>query len=180
MCDFSFRPIARSDFALLSLWLREPHVARWWCDDPMLETIEADYGPVIDGKEPAEVFIAQLQGRPFGLLQRFPMKGYPEYLDELATVMPMPPAAWSIDYLIGRQVDAGQGHGTRMLQAFVQALWQDQPGAHCIVVPVHAHNRASWRVLERIGFARVASGELEPDNPADPPDHHIYQANRPA
>ncbi|PWF42423.1 acetyltransferase [Massilia glaciei] len=29
---------------------------------------------------------------------------------------------------------------------------------------------------ERAGFTRVAGGELEPDNPADSRQHHIYAA----
>ena len=43
---------------------------------------------------------------------------------------------------------------------------------------MHAENRASWRALESAGFARVAEGELEPDNPADTRAHVVYQLTR--
>jgi aminoglycoside 6'-N-acetyltransferase len=67
MNGYSFRPIARSDFAMLSGWLSQPHVARWWADDASPEGVEADYGAVIDGTEPREVFIARRDGSTIGL-----------------------------------------------------------------------------------------------------------------
>jgi aminoglycoside 6'-N-acetyltransferase len=172
--EFRFRPITRADYPRVSEWLAEPHNARWWCDSAEPQAVEAEYGGVIDGKEPAEVFIVEHHGRDFALVQRFAMDGYPEYVREIGALAPVPEDAWSIDYLIGRQADTGKGHGTRMLQSFVDTIWRDHPQAGCILVPVHAHNRASWRVLERIGFARVAAGELEPDNPIDTREHFLY------
>ena len=64
--------------------------------------------------------------------------------------------------------------------ALVARTWADHPDAGEIVVPVVAGNAASWRALERAGFARIAAGELEPDNPIDPPGHFIYAIRRPA
>ncbi len=59
---FTFTPLRRCDFSLLSEWLSTPHVARWWDDDPSLAAIEADYGGCVDGTETAEVFIAHCDG----------------------------------------------------------------------------------------------------------------------
>ncbi|MBA2673321.1 GNAT family N-acetyltransferase [Ramlibacter sp.] len=179
MSAFDFRPIARGDFAQLAHWLRQPHVARWWADDPSPQALEADYGGVIDGTEPCDVFIALLGGRPFGLAQRLRWDAYPDYLAELQRLMPAPPGAYSIDYLVGEIADTGRGLGSAMVGGFVQRLWSDKPDAAAVIVPVHAHNAASWRVLERNGFRRLASGELDPDNPADTRDHHIYGIERP-
>jgi aminoglycoside 6'-N-acetyltransferase len=174
---WTFRPLARADFPLLAHWLRQPHVARWWADDPSDEALEADYGAVIDGSEPAEVFIACRNGVATGLVQRYRLDAYPEYLDELAPLLPVPPGSWSIDYLVGEAASTRRGWGTQMLQAFAQATWSACDAA-CIIVPVHADNRASWRVLERLGFARAASGELTPDNPADSRRHYVYRRDR--
>lgn len=58
--------------------------------------------------------------------------------------------------------------------------WRGHPRAPAVVVPVSAANRASWRVLERAGFSRVAEGALRPDNPIDGYSHYIYRARRPA
>lgn len=180
MTTFTFRPIARGDFALLSGWLATAHVARWWNDDPALAAIEHDYGPCVDGIEPAHVFIASLDGRDLGLIQRYRFAAYPGYCAELAPIVRLPARSSGIDYLIGPPPALGKGLGTAMIAAFVAQTWTDDPDTTAIVVPVQAGNRASWRALERAGFLRVAEGDLAPDNPADGPEHVIYAIARPA
>jgi aminoglycoside 6'-N-acetyltransferase len=177
--DFDFRRLARSDFVLLGRWLAQPHVARWWDADPSLDAMEADHGGCIDGTEPAEVFIALHKGEPFGFVQRFRLDSYPQYLAELAPVLPVPAAAFSIDYLVGPPEALGRGWGSAMIAAFVRELWRDHPQACALIVPVHADNIASWHALERAGFARAATGLLTPDNPADNRNHYVYRLDRP-
>jgi aminoglycoside 6'-N-acetyltransferase len=175
-----FRPIARADFPTLSDWLERPHVARWWADDPALEALEREYGPVIDGADPAEVFIATVDDGELGMIQRYRIADEPIHLAELRPLTEVPPCAMSIDYLIGAASQTGKGLGTAMIREFVERLWKEHPACPCIIVPVHADNRASWRALERCGFVRVAEGELTPDNPADSPAHVISRLDRPS
>ena len=177
---WDFRPIARSDYPLLGRWLLQPHVRRWWDDDASPKGIEADYGSCVDGTEPAQVFIARRDGHPAGLAQRLRWHDYPDYLQEMETICPVPAGAFSIDYLIGEQADAGQGWGTEMIAAFMRLLWRDHPATPAVIVPVHADNIASWRMLERVGFRRIAIGMLTPDNPADDGRHVVYRMDRPA
>lgn len=179
MSAWAFRSLARADFPLLALWLQAPHVARWWADDASPQGLESDYGPVIDGTEPCEVFIALRNGAPFGLVQRLAIAAYPEYEQEYAALCPVPPGAWSIDYLVGAAGDTGRGWGSAMLAAFVRQLWADQPQASCLLVAVHVSNEASWRALARCRFRRVAHGEMTPDNPADTREHVVYRIDRP-
>lgn len=176
--SFVFTPIRRADFALLSQWLSTPHVRRWWNDDPSLDAIEAGYGACVDGSEPAEVFIAHCDGVPVGLIQRFRFGAYPQYIDDLAHILPVPAEASSIDYLVGPEHAVGKGIGTAMIAAFVGRLRKDDPATPSIIVPVQADNRASWRALEQAGFTRVATGNLEPDNPIDRAEHYIYRAGK--
>lgn len=91
----------------------------------------------------------------------------------------MPSGATGIDYLIGPPSALGQGLGTAMIAAFVTQTWNHDPETRSILVPVQAGNRASWRALERAGFLRIATGDLEPDNPVDGPQHFIYAISRP-
>jgi aminoglycoside 6'-N-acetyltransferase len=163
------RPLRRDDFPMLARWLEEPLVARWWHQDASPEALEREFGPPLDGREPAEIFVALLGERPFGLIQRYPIAAYPEYAEELAAVCPVPRGAHSVDYLIGEPDVRGQGVGPAMIAAAVEDLEGD------VIVPVAAGNRASWRALEKAGFRRVAEGELEPDNPSDPRDHYVYR-----
>lgn len=175
----SWRVLQRADLPLLARWLAEPLVARWWAHDPSAEALERDFGPSIDGTDVTELLVAQLDGRPVGLVQRYPIAAYPDYVEELAPVLPVPPGALSLDYLIGEPEARGRGVGARMIAAAVTGGWARYPDARDVVVPVHAANQASWRALERAGFSRVAEGELEPDNPADSRDHVVYAVRRP-
>lgn len=176
--EVTFRPLERADLPLLGRWLAEPLVARWWAHDPSPAAVEADFGPVLDGRDPTELALALSGGRPFGLLQRYTFADNPQYVAELAPVFPVPEGALSIDYLVGEPGMRGRGAGAAMIAAFVAEGWTRYPAARDVVVPVAAGNVASWRALERAGFVRVAEGPLTPDNPVDPPDHVVYRIGR--
>ena len=156
-----------------------PLVARWWNHETTPEAVERDFGPSVDGRDATELCVALLAGRPFGLIQRYPIAAYPEYLEELARVCAVPRAALSVDYLIGEPELRGRHLGASMISAFVTASWAACPDAGAIVVPVAAGNLASWRALERAGFDRIAEGQMEPDNPRDGRDHYVYAIRRP-
>lgn len=177
--DLTFRRLTRADFPLLSRWLATPHVLRWWNHDPSLAAIEADFGAAIDGDDPADIYIALLDGRPAGLIQRYRFVDNPGYRDELAPVVEVPDEGLSIDYFVGEPPLLRRGVGAAMIRALVASTWADYPAAPSIVVPVNAANPASWRVLERAGFTRIAEGLFEPDNPIDGHAHFVYQVLRP-
>jgi aminoglycoside 6'-N-acetyltransferase len=176
---WSFRPLTRADFPQLQRWLRQPHVARWWAHETSDEAIEADFGAAADGTDPGEVFIATRDGVPLGLIQRYFVASFPPYVSELEQLLPVPPGAISIDYLVGEPTACGRGLGSAMIAAFVERTWRDWPAAASLLVPVHAQNPASWRALERAGLRRVAAGPLPPDNPADSDAHVVYAMERP-
>jgi len=180
MHDLAFRPLARADFGLVAAWLAEPLVRLWWHQGHSPEALEREYGPVVDGREPSEVALAVLDERPFGLIQRYTWAAYPKYMAEIAPVWAVPPGALSVDYLVGEPALRGRGLAARMIAAYVEEAWSRYPDARDVVVPVHTENLASWRSLEQAGFVRVASGELEPDNPAHSRDHVVYRLSRPA
>jgi len=47
---------------LLARWQTRPHVARWWRDPCDLASITAEYLPCIDGRDPTEIFVIELDG----------------------------------------------------------------------------------------------------------------------
>lgn len=173
-----FRPLRRRDFPLLASWLAEPLVARWWNHETSPEAVERDFGPSVDGLDATEMFLACASDRPFALIQRYVISAYPDYVEELSSVCPVPSGALSVDYLIGDQQMRGRGLGAAMIAALVADSWAGCPQAHDVIVPVSAGNVASWRALEGAGFHRIAEGHLEPDNPCDPRDHYIYRIER--
>jgi len=177
--SITFQPLQREAFPLLARWLEEPLVARWWCHESSPEALERDFGPSVDGRDATEMLLALHDGRPIGLIQRYPVGAYPEYLEELAAVCDVPPGALSIDYLVGEPDARGRGLGAAMIAQCVADGWARHPAAQAVVVPVAAGNTGSWRALEVAGFTRVAEGELAPDNPSDPRDHVVYLLPRP-
>jgi aminoglycoside 6'-N-acetyltransferase len=176
----TFRRLMRDDFPLLGRWLAEPHVARWWHHDPSPAAVEADFGAVADGDEPAQDHLVLMDGVPVGLVQFCRFGDYPEYLDEMEPVHPVAADTASIDYLIGDPHRVGNGMGAAMIAAFVAHVWANEPDITSIVVPVNSANVASWRALQKAGFHVVARGDLEPDNPIDDPMHEVLRIDRPA
>ena len=175
----TFRRVTRADFPLLAGWLAEPHVARWWNHDFSLEGVDRDFGAAADGREPGEDHLALLDGEPIGLIQYSRYEDYPEYIEELAPVLVVPDHAVTIDYLIGDPAHTGRGLGTAIISEFVARIWETNPQATCIIVPVSSANEASWRALLAAGFRLVARGDLEPDNPIDDRRHEILRVDRP-
>lgn len=179
MPTFTWRRLTEREFRLLQGWLEQPHVARWWNHETSDEAVERDFGAAARGEEPCEDMLIFADGEPVGLIQRYRLVDYPEDRVELAAHINVPADALGIDYLIGNPERVNRGLGTEMIRAFVARSWSDYPDAGCIIVPIVAANRASWRALERAGFHRIAEGDLEPDNPIDNWLHYIYRADRP-
>lgn len=178
--EITWRPVTEADFPTLARWLAEPYVERWWHHETTPEAVERDFGPTVRGEEPNEDLLVQLDGRPVGLVQRCRYADYPEEERAVAAVVPVPPGALEVDYLIGEPDLVGRGLGPRIVRAVVAASWSDFPDAPCVLVPVVAANRRSWRCLEKAGLVRVGTGDIPPDNPIDDPLHHVYRADRPA
>lgn len=178
MSAVSLARFGRDDLALLSRWLTEPHVARWWNDDPSAEAVDTQYGPSIDGRDRTNLFRIELDSSPVGFLQRYPLADEDDYARELIAVIPLSPGDYSLDYLIGEPNALRRGAGSTAVELAAAGLWVSHPEATRVLVPVHAANTASRRVLERAGFAAVAAGELEPDNPIDSRHHVIFALER--
>jgi aminoglycoside 6'-N-acetyltransferase len=176
----TWRRVTERDFPLLRQWLEQLYVARWWNHDASIEAVHRDYGPAARGEEPSEDFLAVLDERPVGLVQRCRLADYPEYRDELTSFIDVPADAMTIDYLIGEPDQVGHGLGPRLITSMITRIWSEHPEATCVIVPVVAANRASWRALEKAGLQRVGRGSIKPDNPIDDPMHYVYRIDRPS
>jgi aminoglycoside 6'-N-acetyltransferase len=171
--------MAHTDFLLLLHWLRQPHVRAWWRDEPSdLAAVESKYGPCIDGDDPAELFVIAEAGRPVGMIQRYLIADEPEWFpvfDDITDVS----AAAGIDYLIGEPDAVGRGLGTAVIAEFAAMVFAWRP-VDSIVVTVQQANVASWRVLEKAGFARIWAGELDSPDPSDEGPEYAYRLDRAA
>ena len=174
---------------MLADWLGRPHVAPWWREPSDFAAVEAAYGPMIDGSDPTEGFIAVREGQPLAFLQRYRFDDNPR----LATYRRRGPrrrcGRWArdeirpcagIDYLIGDQTMTGRGLGRQMIAAFVELPWRRYPDITAVVVAVDQGNEASWRALQGADFLRAWAGVLNSDDPSDEGPSYLYVRRRPA
>jgi aminoglycoside 6'-N-acetyltransferase len=176
----AWRPVIASDLGLLADWLSRPHVQRYWHHDFSPEGVARDLGPGILGEEAGEDLLVSIDGVPGALVQRSRIADYAEDFDELTAIVDVPAEAVTIDYLIADAAATGRGLGTAIIRAVVADTWLSYPSAPAIIVPVVAGNIGSWRALEKAGFRRIGQGDMEPDNPVDPPLLVVSRIDRPA
>jgi RimJ/RimL family protein N-acetyltransferase len=144
-----FRPFTRADFPLLLEWFGREHVRRWWYDEPeTLEAMEEHYAPRLDGREPVELHVILLDGRPVGFLQSYRAA---DFADEWP--VGAPPGAVGVDLLIGEEELTGRGLGPEILRAYTGQLLRD-PAVSQVIAGVEIENRASLRAFEKAGFVR--------------------------
>lgn len=174
----AFRSLERSDLRQLSRWLAAPHVAAWWRQPHDAADLEADFGPVIDGRDPTEIFIVEDDGQDVGLIQRYRLEDDRQWEQAMA-VGSSPRPAVGIDYLIGEESRIGQGLGPRIIACFIDDTWERFPDVVAIVVAVQQANHRSCRALEKAGFKREWSGMLRSVDPSDAGPSHVYVRLRP-
>jgi hypothetical protein len=80
MYEIAFRPLQAADLPLLTAWLAEPHVRRFYQKQPVtLRDVALEYGPTIRAEEPSLSHLAILNGAPFAYLQCYRNVDYPEW-----------------------------------------------------------------------------------------------------
>jgi aminoglycoside 6'-N-acetyltransferase len=175
----AFRAISRSDFPRVSRWLSAPHVAVWWRHPHDDAVVEAEFGPVVDGRDPTGVFIVEDDGHDVGLIQRYRLDDDPQW-EQAVAVGSSPRPAVGIDYLIGEESRIGHGLGPRIIARFVDITWERFPDVVAVVVAVQQANTRSYRALEKAEFEREWSGVLQSVDPSDTGPSHVYVRLRPA
>jgi len=177
----SFRPLAEDDLPMMARWLAQPHVARWWREDASLAAVTAHYLPSLEGRDPAELFVIEVDGGAAGFIQCYLIAGDPDgWADVLhATGTPGVETAFGIDYLIGDPALTGRGIGSAAITEFTRLAFQRYPEVDSSLVTVSQGNAASWRALEKAGFRRCWAGELTSDDPSDEGPMYLYRLTRP-
>jgi aminoglycoside 6'-N-acetyltransferase len=172
------RLITAADLPLVSRWLAEPHVAQWWRDPSDLPSVRQAYLPSINGEDPSEVFIIEVAGAAAGLIQRYLVDDDPEWDRAMAATGVVHGRAAGIDYLIGEAGLTGRGYGTAAIAAFTTMTLRRYPQAVAVVAAPQQANIPSCRALERAGYTRWWSGQLDSDDPGDAGPAHLYGIRR--
>jgi aminoglycoside 6'-N-acetyltransferase len=148
-----FRPLAENDLSLLRDWLRREHVRLWW-RDPIDETV-AEYKAAIEGREPTDHYLIELDGQPVGVIQSYLASNYPDW----EAIVQVGDGVAGVDLLIGEADLVGRGLGSRILAEFARGVVFADPGATAVVATVEDANRRSWRAFEKAGFHHVRDVE---------------------
>jgi aminoglycoside 6'-N-acetyltransferase len=136
--------------------------------------LESTYGPAVDGNDPTEGFMVELDGRAVGFAQRYLLDDYPEWSKAVGVER-----AAGIDYLIGVAELIGVGLGPVILEGFTASTFERYEQIDCVAVAVQQANRRSWRALEKAGFEQVLAGEIDSDDPSDAGASYTYVRRRP-
>jgi aminoglycoside 6'-N-acetyltransferase len=140
-----------ADYGLLAAWLSDPAVLEWYegRDQVFDEArVRAEFAPRVLEQEQVRPCIIELDGRPAGYLQYYPVADPADYELDAAD------DAWAFDLFIGRPGLWGTGLGSRVLRlmsAFVFATC----GARRIVIDPRVDNPRAIRAYEKSGFRRA-------------------------
>ena len=142
------------DFPLLHSWLERPHVKRWYRDHGDYDDVVAHYAPSLEGREPTDHYIVELDGTPVGMVQTYVVVDHPEYAAEIGI---RDPHTAGTDILIGEEELTGRGIGTEILRRFVDDIVFARPETTRCVADPDDQNLASIRAFEKAGFRKVTT-----------------------
>src|SRR6516164_273931 len=109
--EISFRRLGQSELPMLTRWLAEPHVRRFYQKSLVsLEDVNLEYGPAIRGEEPTSCHLAFCDGKPFAYLQCYRNRDYPDWCRIIDVADGI-----SIDLFIGNPAYLGRGLGRTAL-----------------------------------------------------------------
>ncbi|MGM0561291.1 MAG: GNAT family N-acetyltransferase [Pseudomonadota bacterium] len=139
--EYSFRPVRRSDLALLEAWLQLPQVSRWWGDPAkQLALLTSDLD------EPDMVMkLVTFQATPFAYIQDYPIHRWPQ-----PHLIHLPQGSRGLDCFIGRAEMYGRGHGAAFLRR--RALQLRAAGAPAVAIDPDVRNLHARHACVSAGF----------------------------
>jgi aminoglycoside 6'-N-acetyltransferase len=147
---YTFRPVTDKDFRLLERWLAEPHVAEWW-DDPAGEL--AAIREHMDSVS-VEPLIVELAGKPIAYLQ-----SYDPHLEDDHPYSDQPFGTLGLDLSIGEPDMVGIGHGSAILDQFIEELFGE--GTPRVVIDPDSGNKRAIRAYEKAGFVPIGERDSQ-------------------
>jgi aminoglycoside 6'-N-acetyltransferase len=141
MRDINFRAVTEKDRPLLKRWISSPHWQAWW-GEPEAEIAEIFAHLDSDSVEP---MIVELDGKALAYVQ-----SYDPHLEDNHPYQDQPFGTLGVDISIGEPEDLNKGHGSSILMALSELLFEE--GATRLVIDPHPDNKAAIRCYEKAGF----------------------------
>jgi aminoglycoside 6'-N-acetyltransferase len=121
-----------------------------------LSSLEAKYGPGIDGLEPVYVFVVQHGSTPIGWIQWYRWQDFPEHAAQLGADA----TSAGIDLAIGEVEMTGRGLGPAMIRTFGTTHIFANLDIAAIVADPAADNSRSVTAFRKAGFRTVGTVRL--------------------
>jgi aminoglycoside 6'-N-acetyltransferase len=177
MPRYTFTPLREDDLEVARRWLLQPHVRRWWNDDPH----ETDYPQgtldewmtAVRGEDPTDMFVIHMDDRPIGVIQSYRVDAYPDYVAELGELRE---PAFSLDVFIGEPDLIGRGIGPALLRDFLRMAFEKYGLDYAVIGPARS-NVAAIRSYEKVGFRYLR--DYREEDTTDP-DHVLLDVHRAA
>lgn len=149
MPEIGFRRVEAGDFPLMTAWLAEPHVRRFYQKQPVtLAEVAEEYGAMVRGEEPSMGHLALSGGRPFAYLQCYRNADYPQWAAIIGAADGI-----SLDLYIGDPAFVGRGFGQAALAAYLdQVAFPLHPGEDRAYIAHETVNAAALRCSQAVGF----------------------------
>jgi len=151
------------DLPLVSRWLAEEHVARWYVAGSSVEQEVDDLRLSVTGRQAVHALLVLEDDTPIGWCQWYRCEDDPEWAAEIGAE----PGDVGIDYAIGDPACVGRGLGTALVGTLVRRVRSEHPSVAFMSDP-DARNTPSRRVLEKNGFRLVAVKSLASEPTDDP------------
>jgi aminoglycoside 6'-N-acetyltransferase len=160
----AFLPLRPEHLPLLHAWFARPHLQQWWTAGEAftLAQVEEEYGVLTRGEDPARGFLLEVDGRPAGYAQYYPVDdaslpdGVTKPDNGLRTGFSEGELA-GVDLFLADPQSLGQGMGTAVLKAFLQT--EIFPKYRAAVVDPLSINARAIRSFEKSGFRRTGYSE---------------------
>ena len=150
----AFRPLQDADLPMLTAWLAEPHVRRFYQKQPVtLADVTREYGPTIRGEEPSRSHLAIRNGAPFAYLQCYRNVDYPEWCAIIGARDGI-----SVDLFIGDPACLRRGLGQAALGAYLRRVaFPAYPGETRAYIGHELINTAALECSQAVGFRPLRS-----------------------
>jgi len=146
---YSFHPVSKSDLPLLSVWLKDPAVARWYEDDDYIEDLEES----LDDTR-IRMQLVLFDAEPIAYVQDYDIHAWSDHHFAY-----LPVGSRGIDTFIGSSDQMGKGHGTHYLNRLIKQLFAERVPA--LGIDPEPENTRARQVYRKIGFAEDGESASE-------------------
>lgn len=148
--SLQLRPLEQADFVLLHNWLNRPHLRPFYMQRAVsMDYVSKKFAPRLDGDHATKCVIAAENEQPFGYMQWYLNRSFPEYGAAVIGRMD----GVSIDYFIGDEGFIGRRLGASMLSALVMQTRSNLEAKDRIFHIAHGNeNLRAIACTKRAGF----------------------------